>query len=539
MLQRIFLSFFLLTLLAASFSSSQAQGYTVTDLGSLGGNSFGNAINNQGQVAGHSYLADGTTRHAFLWDSVLGLQDLGAPSGFSSIAWSINDYSHIVGGLYSTGADHAFYWSSALGIVDLGSAGYAYCAADSINDADTFVGWFTNGTGAETDRRGWRHTGPSAINATDSLGTLANGGGSTATSINEADAVTGYALDASGNWHPIVWDSSGALSDLGSLGGSGGYPEATKMNSAGNVVGSGVIPSGTADAFLYSQSTLNDLGTLPGLPYASAMDINDANEIVGLASTVYAFGIVPGATIHGFIWSNGQMQDLNHLIPSASGWLFEEAHAINAGGQIAGTGYNGTQHHALRLDPIVPQTLTLRPSTTVGGKTAQATVTLSAPAVVDAVVYLTSQNAAAIVPATVIVHAGSATASFPIKTSAVASSVTGQITAYDRVMVSAPITVRPIGVKSVGLSPTTVVGGNAVSGAVTLEAPAAPGNITVNLSSTDPAVANPAVSSIIIPAGSLTGTFTVNTSAVSASTTVTIKASADGITKGKSLKVTP
>jgi len=47
------------------------------------------------------------------------------------------------------------------------------------------------------------------------------------------------------------------------------------------------------------------------------------------------------------------------------------------------------------------------------------------------------------------------------------------------------------------------------------------------------------VSSITIPAGSQTGTFTVNTSHVSANTSVTIKATANGITKGKTLTVTP
>jgi hypothetical protein len=47
------------------------------------------------------------------------------------------------------------------------------------------------------------------------------------------------------------------------------------------------------------------------------------------------------------------------------------------------------------------------------------------------------------------------------------------------------------------------------------------------------------VSSITIPAGSLTGTFTVTTNHVSSNTSVTIKATANSITKSKALMVNP
>jgi hypothetical protein len=174
-----------------------------------------------------------------------------------------------------------------------------------------------------------------------------------------------------------------------------------------------------------------------------------------------------------------------------------------------------------------------------GSKNASGKLTLTAPAVIDAYVNLASQNPAATVSAYVKIAAGHNTASFTIKTSAVSSPVTGQITAFDGVLQNATLTVRPIGVKAISLSASSAVGGNSVSGKVTLEAPAAPGSLTVSLSSSNPAVANPSVSSISIPAGSLTGTFTINTSHVSANTAVTIRATANGITKSKSLTVTP
>src|SRR4051812_32182859 len=57
--------------------------YTVTDLGTLGGDtSSGQGINDRGQVTGHSYPAGSFNFHAFVWDPaarMLDLNDLVAP----------------------------------------------------------------------------------------------------------------------------------------------------------------------------------------------------------------------------------------------------------------------------------------------------------------------------------------------------------------------------------------------------------------------------------------------------------------------------
>src|ERR1022692_4844726 len=69
----------------------------VTDLGNLGGSGgiAGNhacAINNRGQVVGHSELTDNTTFHGFLWTRETGMRDLGTLPGDSmSLALGIND----------------------------------------------------------------------------------------------------------------------------------------------------------------------------------------------------------------------------------------------------------------------------------------------------------------------------------------------------------------------------------------------------------------------------------------------------------------
>ena len=92
---------------------------------------------------------------------------------------------------------------------------------------------------------------------------------------------------------------------------------------------------------------------------------------------------------------------------------------------------------------------------------------------------------------------------------------------------------------SVSLTPTTVVGGNLVSGTAKLECKAGPGPVTVTLASTNAAVANPATASINVPVGYTSAPFQVTTTPVAASSKATISATANGSTKTKVLTVTP
>jgi hypothetical protein len=185
--------------------------------------------------------------------------------------------------------------------------------------------------------------------------------------------------------------------------------------------------------------------------------------------------------------------------------------------------------------------LTLSPSNVTGGNSSTGTVTLSGPAPAGgAQVTLSSSDTAASVPSSVTVPAGAASATFPVNTSAVAASTSVTISAsYGGVTQTASLTVTPSSLptlSSLTLSPSTVTGGNSSTGTVTLSGPAPASGAQVTLSSSNTGVAS-VPSSVTVAAGATSATFTVNTSTVLFSTSVTISASYNTVSKTAILTV--
>ena len=88
------------------------------DLGSLGGQNgtIPFVINNRGEVAGNSLLADGVTTHAFLWTKENHMQDLGTlPGDVFSSASGINNKGQVVGGSCdASGNCRDFLWDNGV-----------------------------------------------------------------------------------------------------------------------------------------------------------------------------------------------------------------------------------------------------------------------------------------------------------------------------------------------------------------------------------------------------------------------------------------
>jgi hypothetical protein len=215
---------------------------------------------------------------------------------------------------------------------------------------------------------------------------------------------------------------------------------------------------------------------------------------------------------------------------------------------ISATYGSATRSALLTVTPASPppatlSSLSLNPTSVTGGNSSTGTVTLSGPAPAGgAQVALSSSNTTvARVPSTVTVTAGATSASFTVSTSAVAASSTVNISAiYGGANKSASLTVTPAPpppptLASLTLNPANVFGGQSSTGTVTLTGPAPAGGAQVFLSSSNGAARVP--SSVIVPAGATSATFTVNTSFVLISTSATISATYNGTTRTATLSV--
>jgi hypothetical protein len=187
--------------------------------------------------------------------------------------------------------------------------------------------------------------------------------------------------------------------------------------------------------------------------------------------------------------------------------------------------------------PAALSSITVSPTSVIGGNSSTGTVTLTGVAASNVVMNLSSNNASATVPPSVTVPQGATTASFSIGTTPVASSTAANISAaYNGVTKTAALTITPPALSSLKLNPSKVVGGNPSTGTVTLSG-TAPTGMTVQLSSNRTTVAT-VPSSVTIAAGTTAATFPVTTSRVHNTTNVTISGTSAGVTKSAVLSVT-
>ncbi|MBI1800038.1 MAG: hypothetical protein HYR71_00210 [Chloroflexi bacterium] len=225
---------------------------------------------------------------------------------------------------------------------------------------------------------------------------------------------------------------------------------------------------------------------------------------------------------HTAVWTGSQMIVWG-------GWLEPSTQATNAGGLYCAA------------VNVTLASLTVNPTTVTGGSPSTGTVALSGPAPAGgALVGLSSSNSAvASVPASVTVPEGATAANFTITTFPVSANKSVTISGtYNGATVSAMLKVKPPALSSLTLNPNVVVGGAPSTGTVRLTGPAPSGGTLVTLSSSNPAVAT-VPASVTVPAGTTSANFTVNTSPVAMSTTVTTSGSLSGVSKSAILTVTP
>src|SRR5258706_11229471 len=77
-------------------SGQTLHAYRVEDLGSFGGDLYGQAINSQGDIGGFATMPDGSL-HVIRWTAAGGLEDLGMNGGIQAQGFGMNDNGDIVG----------------------------------------------------------------------------------------------------------------------------------------------------------------------------------------------------------------------------------------------------------------------------------------------------------------------------------------------------------------------------------------------------------------------------------------------------------
>lgn len=228
----------------------------------------------------------------------------------------------------------------------MGTQGDGTSFANAINNAGQVVG---NSYPYLSDFSPFPQSHATLWNGTTATNLGTPGGGSFALAINNAGQVAGV----QGN-HATLWNGTTAT-DLGTLGGPTSV--AYDINDAGKVVGDADINIyRDFHATVWNGTTATDLGTLSGGTRSSALDINNADQIVGYSWTTDASTDPLGIpTTHAILWNGTTMTDLNSLLDLdavSEGWTVTQATGINDQGWIVGDAIKSGQRVAVLLIPI-------------------------------------------------------------------------------------------------------------------------------------------------------------------------------------------
>jgi probable HAF family extracellular repeat protein len=162
-----------------------------------------------------------------------------------------------------------------------------------------------------------------------------------ALALNDALDVVGFSPTNTAVSHAVRWNASGAISDLGTLGGTNS--RAVDINNAGQIVGTSQIAGdATTHAFLWSSGTgMQDLNTITGADITDVVEINDEGQIIGTY-------VAPGGQSHAFRYTPGSgLLDLGTL-----GGTSSAPTGLNGRGEVVGVSKDaGGVTHAFLWTP--------------------------------------------------------------------------------------------------------------------------------------------------------------------------------------------
>ena len=331
----------------------KGQNGAVTDLGTLPGSgncSVATGINGIGEIVGSSenggidpFTGINQSRPVHWKDGQI--TDLGTLGGYEGTASSINNRGQVVGTATNAIPDpfacfglgtqcRAFLWKDGV-MQDLGTLGGPDALAVLINERGQIAGLSNTSSSQSTncvflslttDPFLWQNG-----KMTD-LGSLGGTCGFPLALNNRGQVVGASNLVGDLTAHPFLWPGKdGKMLDLGTFGGS--FGAANAINEAGETVGYARNAGDQAVfAFFWRNGALTNLGTVDGDPCSIANAINSKSQVIGISATC------DFSVRRAFLWENGSIVDLNTLIPPGPGVQMTLAETINDRGEIAVNG---------------------------------------------------------------------------------------------------------------------------------------------------------------------------------------------------------
>jgi probable HAF family extracellular repeat protein len=345
------------------------------NLGALPGgyNSFATGVTDAGLIIGTSESAgfdplvgEPECRAVLWWKGKI--VDLGTLGGYVGIALQANLRGQVVGvatnsipdslppmvltaGVpFALGAQpHAFLWERGV-MRDLGTLGGSHSQALFINDRGDVAGasyidsTIQDATGVPTQHPFlWRN------GQMIDLGTLGGTLGYPAGLNARSDVVGVMDLAGDEHWHAFLW-RAGSTVDLGTLGGNNS--EAWAVNGAGTVVGrADITGSSTHHAFLWKQGRMIDLGVLAGQTCSTAFGINRREQVIGDTAVCSAGGVAEGPPFYAE--PGLPMVSLESLLVEPPSITLVDADNINERGEISCQGFDADGNlHSCLMVPI-------------------------------------------------------------------------------------------------------------------------------------------------------------------------------------------
>ena len=358
--------------LLAALANAQTPRYTVTDLGTFGGNfSVAFGINNAGRVGGTAALPNGNA-YAFL--TGIAKTDLGTLGGPNSQAGGPNgagqlpilsetstpdplkeDFCGFGDHLTCLGA----LWNGVM--TALPTLGGNNAMAAALNNRGQVIGVAENSTidklcpspqvldyeavvwgPAPGQIQGLPPLPGDTVGFALGINDLGQVVGSSGTCANTVVTAVGLFVGP----HAVLWEN-GAVTDLGNLGGKT-MGKAGAINSRGEVAGFSDVPDGSVHSFLWTKDAgMQDLGALGADVLGDPAGINNSTQVVGGSCD-------DSGNCRGFLWQNKVLSDLNDLIPADSPLYLMYGLGINDAGEIVGFALQNStgEVHAYLATPV-------------------------------------------------------------------------------------------------------------------------------------------------------------------------------------------